>query len=182
MIADDPERLSMPPDGRPDTEQPRWRRDFPIDWPQDEYISRRDFTRFMVLTSLAFTAGQFWILLQNLWRKQQGALPVREIAGVDAVPVGESLLFNYPHAHAPCVLVHLDANTFVAYDQQCTHLTCPVIPRPEIGRLTCPCHEGSFDLATGQPLGGPPRRALARITLSVRNGKIYATGREEPTT
>lgn len=65
MQPQNPEGLSVPPDGRPEEEQPRWRRDFPIDWPEDQYVSRRDFTKFMVLTSLAFTVGQFWILFQN---------------------------------------------------------------------------------------------------------------------
>ena len=35
-------------------EQPAWRRDFPIDVPQEQYVARRDFTRFMMLTSAAF--------------------------------------------------------------------------------------------------------------------------------
>jgi hypothetical protein len=41
------------PDGRSELEQPKWRRDFPIDVAADEYGARRDFTKFMVLTSLA---------------------------------------------------------------------------------------------------------------------------------
>ena len=56
------------PDGRPESEQPKWRRDFPIDVEADEYGARRDFTKFMVLTSLAFACGQFWIALQSLFR------------------------------------------------------------------------------------------------------------------
>ena len=71
--------------------------------------------------------------------------------------------------------------TFVAYDQQCTHLQCPVVPAVESGRLHCPCHNGWFDLATGRPLAGPPRRPLARVTLEVRDGRVWATGIEEPT-
>ena len=39
-------------------EPPKWRRDFPIDSPQDQYVARRDFMKFMVLTSLAFAVGQ----------------------------------------------------------------------------------------------------------------------------
>ena len=61
----DHDRLTVAPDGRPEADQPRWRQDFPIDWPQDEYIARRDFTKFMVLTSFAFAVGQLWILAQN---------------------------------------------------------------------------------------------------------------------
>lgn len=183
MKLPDPEQVTVPPDGRSAAVQPRWRRDFPIDWPQDEYITRRDFTRFMVLTSLAFVVGQFWILARNYWRSARGEPPVREIVSVDTVPVGGIHLFSYPEPNEKCVLVRLQAdpaapNAFVAYDQQCTHLLCPVIPDPETGTLHCPCHEGLFDLASGRPLAGPPRRPLPRIRLEVRNGSIYATGRE----
>ena len=66
------EPLTVAPDGRPTAEQPRWRKDFPIDWPEDHYVARRDFTKFMVLTSLAFTVGQGWIVLQNFFRKRRG--------------------------------------------------------------------------------------------------------------
>ena len=73
------------------------------------------------------------------------------------------------------------AETFVAYEQQCTHLLCPVIPRVAAGELHCPCHEGRFDLMTGRPLAGPPQRPLARITLAVHDGTVYATGVEKRT-
>lgn len=181
MSAQDMEKLTIPPDGRPDSEQPRWRRDFPIDWPQDNYVSRRDFTKFMVLTSFAFVVGQFWILAQNFFRKRKGQLPVQKIAAIEDIPVGGSRVFDYPKPHNRRILIRLDADTFVAYDQQCTHLTCPVIPQPETGRLHCPCHEGFFDLQTGQPLAGPPRRALPKVKLEVRGDAIYAIGIEEVT-
>ena len=51
----DTEHITIPPDGRPMDQQPAWRHDFPIDWPQDHYVERRDFMKFMVLTSLALT-------------------------------------------------------------------------------------------------------------------------------
>jgi Rieske Fe-S protein len=54
-----------------------------------------------------------------------------------------------------------------------------VIARPAAGQLHCPCHEGAFDLATGRPIAGPPRRPLPLVTLEVRDGMIYATGVEE---
>lgn len=181
MTAQRPDNHSTP-DGRPESEQPHWRRDFPIDWPQDEYISRRDFTKFVVLTSLAFVAGQFWILLQNFWRTRRGQMPIQEIGAPDDLAVGQSLIFHYPDAHSPAVLIRLDQETFVAYDQQCTHLTCPVIPKPDEGHLHCPCHEGTFDLATGQPIAGPPRRPLPRIVLETRNGRLYAVGKKESLT
>ncbi|MEW5957977.1 MAG: Rieske (2Fe-2S) protein [Chloroflexota bacterium] len=182
MKAPEPERLTLPPDGRSDAEQPRWRRDFPIDWPRDNYVSRRDFTKFMVLTSLAFVVGQFWILIQSLFRQARADFPAQEIARLDEIPIGGSLVFQYADEHSPRLLVRLSGSSFVAYDQQCTHLTCPVIPRPEEGHLHCPCHEGLFDLATGRPLAGPPSRPLPRVKLEIRGDKVYAVGLEESLT
>jgi nitrite reductase/ring-hydroxylating ferredoxin subunit len=172
---------TIPPDGRTDAEQPRWRQDFPIDLPQDEYIARRDFTKFLVLTSFAFAFGQLWILATNFFRQRQQSLPAREIARLGDIPIGGSRVFDYPAPHQPAVLVRLDERQFVAYDQKCTHLSCPVIPRVQEGQFYCPCHEGSFDLATGRPLAGPPRRPLARIHLEIRDGGIYAVAVEERT-
>ena len=69
------EQSAVGPDGLPESEQPAWRRDFPIDWPQDHYVARRDFTKFLVLTSLAFAVGQCWIVVQNWLRKRRGLPP-----------------------------------------------------------------------------------------------------------
>ena len=73
------------------------------------------------------------------------------------------------------------ADAFVAYDQKCTHLSCAVRPRVSEGLMTCPCHDGVFDLRSGRPLAGPPRRPLARILIDVRGNQIYATGIEPRT-
>ena len=64
---------------------------------------------------------------------------------------------------------------------RCTHLSCAVVPRPERGELHCPCHVGSFEMTSGRPVAGPPRRPLPRIALEVRGGVVYATGVEERT-
>jgi nitrite reductase/ring-hydroxylating ferredoxin subunit len=175
MSGIDPERHTVPPDGRPLEEQPKWRQDFPIDWSQDEYISRRDLAKFMGLTSLAFTTGQFWILGQSLLRPLPVVYPRRAIATVEEVPVGTSMVFSYPDETTQCVLVRLGEEQFVAYDQKCTHLMCPVFPRVEEGVLYCPCHSGYFDIGDGRPIAGPPRRPLPRIELEIEGGVIYAT-------
>lgn len=174
------ESITVPPDGRPDDQQPAWRRDFPIDWPQDHYVARRDFTKFMVLTSLAFAAGQLWIAARAAFRRR-GPLPSVKVASLDALPVGGSLTFHYPGPRDDCVLVRTAPDRLLAYGQKCTHLSCAVIPEVAKGQLTCPCHHGVFDLATGRPLAGPPRRPLPRVTLQIRGNDVYATGVEEST-
>src|SRR5690348_11675626 len=136
------ERPTLAPDGRPQAECQAWRRDFPIDWPQDHYVARRDFTRFLGLTSLAFAVGQLWIGLQSWWHDRRGgaALPRRRIAALDEVPVGGAVVFRYPGENDPCLLVRPDAATLRAYSQKCTHLSCAVVPRAAERRLHCPCH------------------------------------------
>jgi len=179
-MAIDDQRVFTPGNRQP-ADQPRWRQDFPIAWPQDHFVSRRDFTRFMVLTSLAFVVGQFWILARNFLRRRRGELPLLRIATVDQLPVGGARSFAYPAAPDSCVLVRPNENTFVAFSQKCTHLSCAVVPRPERNCFQCPCHEGFFDLTSGEPLSGPPRRPLPRINLEIRDGVIYASGVEEAT-
>jgi Rieske Fe-S protein len=176
------EQITIAPDFAPAEAQPAWRQDFPIDWPQDVYVERRDFLKFLVLTSAAFTVGQLWIGVQNWYRKRSGHPPIRRVAVLDDIAVGEALSFTYPDDHEPCVLVRLTASQFVAFNQKCTHLSCAVIPRAAENSFFCPCHEGRFDLRTGQPTAGPPRRPLTRILLEMRGRDIYAVGVEERTT
>jgi Rieske Fe-S protein len=177
----DRDEITIAPDFAPSDVQPAWRQDFPIDWPQDLYVERRDFLKFMVLTSAAFTVGQAWIAAQNWYRRHASRPPILRVAAIDEVPVSGSLAFTYPNEHEPCLLVRVTVNEFVAFSQKCTHLSCAVIPRPHENSFFCPCHDGRFDLRTGVPVAGPPRRPLTRVVLERRGADIYAVGVEERT-
>jgi len=173
-----PDTASPGPDGQPHEQQPKWRRDFPIDVPQDNYVARRDFVKFLVLTSGAFVAGQLWIGVDSLLRRARGAPEPKRIAALGEVPVGGVVPFHYPTESDPCLLVRPDEETLLAYSQKCTHLDCAVQPKMEEGKFHCPCHNGWFDMDTGQALAGPPSRPLPKIELEVRDDIIYATGVE----
>lgn len=177
----DADVFTTPPDGRPLAEQPRWRREFAVDWPEDHHVARRDFAKFLVLTSGAFVAGQGWIAVQSLLRKRRGPPPRVRIASRADLPPGAALMFAYPEPHEPCLLLHLPDGELVAYDQRCTHLSCAVVPKLDEGVLHCPCHEGYFDAATGRNIAGPPPRPLPRIVLEVIGDDIYAVGVERRT-
>jgi Rieske Fe-S protein len=177
----DLELEAIGPDGRPLSEQPRWRQDFPIDTAEDNYVSRREFTKFLALTSGAFAVGQIVIAVKSALDSRTLPPGALAIVRADALPVGAAKAFAFPTAHDPCLLVRVDETTYVAYDQRCTHLSCAVVPQPEHDRLFCPCHNGSFDMATGRPVAGPPQRPLPRVTLELRDGTIYATGVEVST-
>jgi Rieske Fe-S protein len=178
---EDSEQVTIAPDWRPMADQPAWRRDFPIDWPQDHYVERREFMKFMVLTSLALTVGQFWIATQNWWRRRRGEPEIRRVAALGELPVGGVLTFTYPGERDDCVVVRTGEEEFLAYSQKCTHLSCAVRPLVDQGVIHCPCHEGYFDLRSGRPIAGPPRRPLPVVQLQVLGNEIYATGVEDRT-
>src|SRR5262245_26667303 len=163
MSAEEPDKEPAGPDGKPLSTQPTWRQDFPIDWAQDQYVARRDFTKFLTLTSLAFVVGQFWIWLQSWRRGRRDAHPIVPISRLADIPVGSARTFQYPGENDWCILLRIGENTLLAYDQKCTHLSCAVVPVLAEGKLHCPCHHGYFDVATGRPLAGPPRRPLPPI-------------------
>src|SRR5437879_3812689 len=119
MNRPDEQQRTTAPDGRPESAQPDWRREFPIDIPQDNYVARRDFTKFLVLTSYAFGVGQVWIAVQN-WLRRRRVTPVKEIALLEQLPVGGAMTFAYPGDNDACLLLRPDPQTLLAYSQKCT--------------------------------------------------------------
>ena len=156
-------------------ERPRWREDFPVRWDADNYMTRRELAKFLTLGSGLLASVNVLIAFIG----SRGALPTaptRRIAGVDEVPPGGSLLFRYPTADDPCILVRDASGTFEAFSQVCTHLSCAVVHRPDEQALACPCHKGSFSSSDGRPLAGPPTRRLPRIVLEQHGADLVATG------
>jgi Rieske Fe-S protein len=162
--------LPTPPSG-----DPLWRDEFSVYAADERYVSRRQFAKFLTLTSVGMLAGQVWILAKS-WMTPKPIYPVVAIASVGDVPVQGVKLFRYPTEHDTCILVRPDAETFVAYSQKCTHLSCAVFYAPARNRLECPCHEGYFAVDSGRVLQGPPPRPLPRILLRREGDTILAVG------
>ncbi len=61
---------------------------------------------------------------------------------------------------------------YVAYSKVCTHAGCPVgLYQQSIERLLCPCHQSTFEVATGAtPVFGPATRSLPQLPLMVDSG------------
>ena len=152
---------------------PLWRDEFSVHAADERYVSRRQFAKFLVLTSLGMFVGNLWILVRS-WFRKEPVFAARTVARLDEVPVGGVKLFSYPGAHDPCILVRPDAATIVAYSQKCTHLSCAVYYARDRGRLECPCHEGYFSVRDGSVLQGPPPRPLPRVVLEQRGLELVA--------
>ena len=156
----------------------KWKADFPIDWETDNEVTRREFAKFLALTSLALFAGNAWLLIKSWWRGEP-FLPAKVIGDISQLPVGAVLQFQYPRAIDQAMLLRVSEDKLLAYSQRCTHLSCAVYWAKENGRLECPCHEGVFNLADGSVLAGPPTRPLPRIKIERRGTAIVATGVSE---
>src|SRR6516165_6496276 len=157
---------------------PLWRDEFSIRSATERYVARRQFSKFLVLTSLGMFIGNLWIVVRSWFAVKAPATPQR-IAAVSDLEIGEVKLFDYPTAQDPCILIRTTSDTFVAYSQKCTHLSCAVYFAKEGNRLECPCHQGFFSVTDGSVIQGPPQRPLPRVILAIKNGQIRATGMDE---
>lgn len=159
------------------SKEPLWKDEFSIFSEDEKYVTRRQFSKFMILTSLGMFAGNAWIWIRSLTQPRARAFPQMAIASVEEIPVGGVKLFNYPSEHDECILIRRAPDQFMAYSRKCTHLTCPVFYAQQNDRLECPCHEGYFDIEDGSVLQGPPTRPLPRILVEIRGNQLYAVGR-----
>jgi Rieske Fe-S protein len=96
------------------------------------------------------------------------------MAAADEIAVGGVKTFAYPTADDPCILVRTGSDSYVAYSQKCTHLSCAEYYEKERNLLECPCHQGFFSITDGSVVQGPPQRALPRVGLERKNGQLVA--------
>lgn len=152
------------------------RQDFPVDWDEDHYVSRREFFKFMTLASGGLALGSSAMAVWSQVPRNERAFEAVAIAKLDDVPIGKSLAFSYPRPSDLAILVHTQEGTLKAYSRRCTHLSCPVEWVPEKEWLYCPCHNGAFAVKDGSVVQGPPPRALPEIMIEVRGDEIFAVG------
>jgi nitrite reductase/ring-hydroxylating ferredoxin subunit len=160
---------------------PLWQDEFSVFTADERYVSRRQFAKFLTLTSFAMLAGNLWILARS-WFYRAPSYPEQAVAQAGEIPVGGVKTFSYPTADDPCILVRTAENAYAAFSQKCTHLSCAVYYEREQNRLACPCHQGFFSVADGAVLQGPPQRPLPRVALRVKDGQLIATGMQGETT
>jgi len=146
-------------------------------------LSRRTFCRRAALSTAALAAAG---AAAEAGAALAGAEPRPEatrgaeqrIEGAELLMLGYAMAFRYPTERDPAILVRTRDGRYHAYTQNCTHLGCPVNFERATNRLECPCHEGAFDLQTGESVYGPARLPLKRISLELRQcGQVWAVGR-----
>ncbi|HEU4870411.1 MAG TPA: Rieske (2Fe-2S) protein [Pyrinomonadaceae bacterium] len=152
--------------------------EFPYERDEEAQITRREFCNFLGLTSAALFVGAAGFAGKAaLDARKSETLAAAPINGAEVLAPNSSLNFNYPTERDSAILIRTADGAYHAFGQKCTHLSCPVYYSRDHHRLECPCHEGAFDVATGNVLYGPPPRPLDVIELETRDGQVWAIGR-----
>ncbi len=157
--------MNRQPEGR----EPLWREEFSVRKADERYVSRRQMTKFLTLTSLGMFIGNLWILAKS-WIRRDVSYPARAVARAWARFLWEasncSNIRGRRTSACWCVrartLTSLTARNVLIYPARCTI-------RATKNRIECPCHEGYFSIRDGSVLQGPPTRPLPRVVLE-RNG------------
>jgi cytochrome b6-f complex iron-sulfur subunit len=154
--------------------------EFPYERDEEAQVTRREFCNFLFLTSSAlFLASAGFAAKLAFNSTNETTYAPAAIEGSAGMKPGSAVNFFYPGENDTAILIRAADGRYYAYEQKCTHLTCPVYYSKQNDRLECPCHEGGFDVHTGNVLYGPPPRPLGIIDVEVReNGEVWAVGKK----
>jgi len=147
----------------------------------DRVLSRRTALRGSFVTVLGGAVGYLLARNSAAARTKRGTTAAnaygastgqggRLLAAIDTVPQGGGLILRDP----AIVLTRTSSDEVHAFSAVCTHQGCTV-DKVADGTIDCPCHGSRFDVNTGAVRTGPAGRALPRIPIVLRAGRIYTS-------
>jgi menaquinol-cytochrome c reductase iron-sulfur subunit len=105
----------------------------------------------------------------------------RPVGAVDDFVIGQTVEVRFANtapvpwageaARTAAWLRRVDADRFIAFAINCTHLGCPVRWTPQAELFFCPCHGGVY-YDDGSVAAGPPPRPLSRYAVRVRAQQV----------
>ena len=150
-----------------------WKEDFPINRPESNEVSRRDFARILTFVSGGMVFGNAAIAVKAYFSKKETDSKKQKICTTSDIPVGGTKSFVLENSAIPYILVRTEEDEYYSYEQKCTHLSCAVYYRPGTMKIECPCHNGWFDVKTGEVLQGPPPRPLNKLAVTIEGKDIF---------
>jgi menaquinol-cytochrome c reductase iron-sulfur subunit len=119
-----------------------------------------------------FILAPFFARKHEIWRS---------VGKVESFKIGETTAVQYEDAsplpwagvtaRSAAWLRRVNADTFIAFSINCTHLGCPVRWLAEANLFMCPCHGGVY-YQDGAVAAGPPPSPLPRYPVRVKNGYV----------
>jgi len=115
----------------------------------------------------------------------------RTVGKVESFKIGETTAVKYEDAsplpwagvtaRSAAWLRRVDADTFIAFSINCTHLGCPVRWLARANLFMCPCHGGVY-YQDGAVAAGPPPLPLPRYPVRVIDGNVQIQASPIPIT
>lgn len=152
-----------------------WKQDFPYHKQNATLVGRREFAKMLTFVSGGLAGGTCLVAAKEHVFPREYVAGRHLICRAADVPKGGTRAFVLEGSSIPYILIHLEDDSFRAYEQKCTHLSCSVYYEPGTGHIVCPCHKGYFDAGTGEVLAGPPPRKLPRLQVSIEEGNIFVS-------
>ena len=142
-------------------------------------IPRRRFVEVLLGSGFLATAVAFiYPVLRYL------VPPKTSDLGSDAVVAGRvgdlqpnsGKIFRF--GNRPGLLIRTASGEYRAMSATCTHLSCTVQYRDDLGEVWCACHNGKYNLE-GRNISGPPPRPLEAFDVQVKGEEIFVRRRRE---
>jgi len=126
----------------------------------------------LMVPMAGFILAPFFARKQEFWRS---------VGKVESFKIGETTAVQYQDAsplpwagvtaRSAAWLRRVNADTFIAFSINCTHLGCPVRWLAEANLFMCPCHGGVY-YQNGAVAAGPPPLPLPRYPVRIKNGEV----------
>jgi menaquinol-cytochrome c reductase iron-sulfur subunit len=126
----------------------------------------------LAVPTVGFILSPFFERRQEVWRS---------VGKVESFKIGETTAVIYEDAsplpwagvtaRSAAWLRRVNADTFIAFSINCTHLGCPVRWLAEANLFMCPCHGGVY-YQDGTVAAGPPPLPLPRYPVRVKDGDV----------
>lgn len=149
---------------------------YPQTAPERSEMTRRTFLIMLLsATGVLGAAGLLAPILRYAYPtvKTVAVAKLKVATTAQLAAAGGELDFDYQDT--PSSLVTLKDGTYAGVSRVCTHLGCIIKWEGKDTRFFCPCHAGIFS-PTGQVLGGPPPRPLAKLAVRVQREDIWVDG------
>ena len=126
----------------------------------------------LTIPMAGFILAPFFVRKQEVWRS---------VGKVESFKIGETTAVKYEDAsplpwagvtaRSAAWLRRINADTFIAFSINCTHLGCPVRWLATANLFMCPCHGGVY-YQDGTVAAGPPPLPLPRYPVRVKDGDV----------
>lgn len=140
-----------------------------------EQPARRRLLSWFVNSALGATlAASFYPLLRFLIPPEVAeAQSVSSVVGsLNELALNSGKVFRF--GSLPALVIRQADGNLIAFEANCTHLSCIVQYRSDTQQIWCACHNGYFDL-TGKNVAGPPPRPLSPLKVNLSGQDLVVT-------